>query len=196
MYHFLIIHYKLEDINIIVDKSNIIDLKHQDYKGKRIPIIIKDNYNNELNVKVDIGIHTDFDITQNELCFDTCLDNKKISLMVNSTEQIFVEKIIPIIKFGLLSTRYKDFYDLYWLIEKGNMNKKELSKILNHKIFENRINGIDSLEKLIQQIDFILSNKNYLKVLNNRKNNWLDVNDIKLKSTIISYLNTILTVFV
>ena len=109
MYHFLIIHYKLKDINIIVDKS--IDLKHQDYKGKRIPIIIKDNYNNELNVKIDIGIHTDFDI----------------GFLI----KIFVEKIIPIIKSGLFSTRYKDFYDSYWLIEKGNMNKKEQILIYN-----------------------------------------------------------------
>ncbi len=186
--------HKLDGIDIIVDKKGITDLKHQDYKGKRIPIIIRDNYNNELNTKVDVGIHTEFDIKQDEIYFDTCIDDKKLLLMVNSKEQIFVEKIIPIIKFGLLSTRYKDFYDLYWLIKNGNMNKNEVNKILNSKIFEYGINGINSLEKLINHIELVLSNKNYLKIMDNRKNNWLDIGVKELKETIVNYLNTIVTV--
>ena len=105
--------YKIEGIDIIVSKEKIVNLKHQDYKGKRIPLIIRDNFGNEITTKIDVGIHTEFDITQDELYFNSCIENQRILLMVNSKEQIFVEKLIPVIKFGLLSTRYKDFYDLY-----------------------------------------------------------------------------------
>ena len=186
--------HKLEGINIFVDKDKITDLKHQDYKGKRIPITISDNYGNELSTKVDVGVHTEFDIAQDEIYFNSCLENEKIKLFANSKEQIFVEKIIPIIKFGLLSTRYKDFYDLYWLIKHGKMNKDEIIKIMENKIFEPKINDIDSLEKLINNINIILSDENYLKTINSRKNNWLDISSEELKNTIVDYLSTIVTI--
>lgn len=186
--------HKLNGINIFVDKDKITNLKHQDYKGKRIPITISDNYGNELNTKIDVGVHTEFDIAQNEIYFNSCLENKKIKLLVNSKEQIFVEKIIPIIKFGVLSTRYKDFYDLYWLIKYGEMNKEEIIKIMNNKILESRINDIDSLEKLTNYINTILSDKNYLKIINSRKNNWLEISSEELKNTIVDYLSSIVTI--
>ena len=186
--------HKLNGINIFVDKDKITNLKHQDYKGKRIPITISDNYGNELNTKIDVGVHTEFDIAQDEIYFNSCLENKKIKLLVNSKEQIFVEKIIPIIKFGMLSTRYKDFYDLYWLIKYGEMNKEEIIKIMNNKILESRINDIDSLEKLTNYINTILSDKNYLKLINSRKNNWLEISSEELKNTIVDYLSSIVTI--
>lgn len=116
--------------------------------------------------------------------------------MVNSKEQIFVEKLIPVIKFGLLSTRYKDFYDLYWLIKNGNMDGSKVVKILNNKVFRHKINDVDSLEKLINVINNVLSDKNYIKVISNRKNNWLDVEITDLKDTIINYLKSNLVITV
>ena len=117
--------------------------------------------------------------------------------MVNSKEQIFVEKLIPVIKFGLLSTRYKDFYDLYWLIKNGNIDSSKVVKILNKKVFSHRINDIDSLEKLIKVVNNVLSDKNYIKTISNRKNNWLDVEITDLKDIIINYLksNLVITVW-
>ena len=116
--------------------------------------------------------------------------------MVNSKEQIFVEKLIPVIKFGLLSTRYKDFYDLYWLIKNGNIDSSKVVKILNKKVFSHRINDIDSLEKLIKVVNNVLSDKNYIKTMSNRKNNWLDVEITDLKDTIINYLKSNLVITV
>lgn len=188
--------YKIVGIDIIVSKEKIVNLKHQDYKGKRIPLIIRDNFGNEITTKIDVGIHTEFDITQDELYFNSCIENQRILLMVNSKEQIFVEKLIPVIKFGLLSTRYKDFYDLYWLIKNGNMDASKVVKILNNKVFRHKINDVDSLEKLINIINNILSDKNYIKVISNRKNNWLDVEITDLKDTIINYLKSNLVITV
>ena len=46
--------HKLRGIDIIVDTFGITDLKHQDYKGKRIPIIIRDTFNNEINTNAQL----------------------------------------------------------------------------------------------------------------------------------------------
>ena len=183
--------YKLRGIDLYININEITNLKHQDYKGKRIPIIIRDTFNNEINTKIDVGVHTEYNINQDELCFNTCIDNENITLFVNSKEQIFVEKIIPIIKFGSLSTRYKDYYDLYWLIKNGNLNKDKVIKIMNDKIFNIGINNINSIEKLINLIENILSDEKYLKKLNDRKNNWIEIDNIKLKKELIEYLNSI-----
>ena len=113
---------------------------------------------------------------------------------MNSKEQIFVEKIIPIIKFGSLSTRYKDYYDLYWLIKNGNLNKDKVIKIMDDKIFNIGINNINSIEELINLIENILSNEKYLEKLNDRKNNWIEIGNIELKKELIEYLNSILVV--
>lgn len=182
--------HKLRGIDIIVDVLGITDLKHQDYKGKRIPIIIRDTFNNEISTKIDIGVHTEYNIEQDELYFDTCIDKEQIKLFVNSKEQIFVEKIIPIIKFGSLSTRYKDFYDLYWLIMDGNLNNEEVLKIMEDKIFSYGINNITNIEKLIDLIESILSNNKYLEKLNDRKNNWIEIDDIELRKIIVDYLKS------
>ena len=101
--------YLPEGLKILL-KLPITELNHRDYKGKRIPVIIRDTFNNEINTKIDVGVHTEYNIDQDELCFNTCIDNENVTLFVNSKEQIFVEKIIPIVKFGSLSTRYKDYY--------------------------------------------------------------------------------------
>ena len=69
-------------------------------------------------------------------------DNGGITLFANSEEQIFVEKIILIVKFGSLSIRYKDFYDLYWLIKNGYLDRDKIINIMNDKIFNIRINNI------------------------------------------------------
>lgn len=186
--------YKLRGIDLYININEITNLKHQGYKGKRIPVIIRDTFNNEINTKIDVGVHTEYNIDQDELCFNTCIDNENITLFVNSKEQIFVEKIIPIIKLGSLSTRYKDYYDLYWLIKNGNLNKDKVIKIMDDKIFNIGINNINSIEELINLIENILSNEKYLEKLNDRKNNWIEIGNIELKKELIEYLNSILVV--
>ena len=44
----------------IIDE--IIPLHHQDYKGKRVFLKIKDNYKNEIDTKLDIGVHKLFEL--------------------------------------------------------------------------------------------------------------------------------------
>lgn len=60
-------------INVIGD---ITKLHHQDYDGKRVNISLIDNYENIINSKLDIGVHKEFDIEQDEYCFDMNIINE------------------------------------------------------------------------------------------------------------------------
>ena len=63
---------KLNCIEGLVIKTSgpIIELNHQDYKGKRVTITITDKYENPLSLKMDIGVHKDLDVEQDEYSFD------------------------------------------------------------------------------------------------------------------------------
>ena len=64
-----LIRYSISKLNCIEGMDiriggPIIELNHQDYKGKRVTIIITDEHANSLSLKMDIGVHKDLDIEQ------------------------------------------------------------------------------------------------------------------------------------
>ena len=101
------IRYSLADESIdrFIEKLNTIDgititrvgeiteLSQQDYNGKRVFILIKDDYDNTIESKIDLGVHKHLDIEQEEYCFDIAFDNDGASLLINSREQMFSEKL-------------------------------------------------------------------------------------------------------
>lgn len=103
--------------------GNIEELKQQDYHGKRIHIEITDEHGTKLTSKMDMGVHTKLKIDQEEYCFDIGFDDEGASLLINSKEQMFTEKLRSILKFGAFSTQYKDIYDIYYLLPQENFKK-------------------------------------------------------------------------
>ena len=87
------------------------ELKHQDYNGKSIEIAIQDNFGTIVRSKIDIGVHNRLQIEQEEYCFDVCMDDNGVSLLKNTAEQSFVEKLRSLLIFGTNSRRYKDIYE-------------------------------------------------------------------------------------
>ena len=90
------IRYSLEDSAIVefIKKLNddevkikivhpIQKLHHHDYDGKRVIIDISDNHGNTFSTKLDIGIHKDTNIEQDELCFDLNVDSETVLLFAN-----------------------------------------------------------------------------------------------------------------
>ena len=144
------IRYSLDDsaIETFIEKLNDKDIKikitspikrlhHQDYDGKRVFIDISDNFGNVFSTKLDVGVHKDIDIDQDELCFDLGIDSNSVTLLANSKEQICVEKIKSLLKFGITSTRYKDIFDIYYLINKSDFDKRRFLNYLDKLIFGN-----------------------------------------------------------
>jgi uncharacterized membrane protein len=61
--------YMMDGVNVTL-KEPIIELRHKDYKGKRVFLEITDEFGNKVDSKIDIGVHKDIDETQEEYCFD------------------------------------------------------------------------------------------------------------------------------
>ena len=108
-------------------------MNQQDYQGKSVKIKITDKEGSVIESKIDLGVHKHLEIEQEEYCFDIAYDNEGASLLINSREQMFSEKLRSLLKFGTFSTRFKDIYDMYYHC--NNLSKEKLLVCLDSYIF-------------------------------------------------------------
>lgn len=168
--------------------GNIAPLHHQDYDGKRVHIKIKDNFGNSINTKLDIGVHKLFELEQEEYCFDLNLMDKKVNLLMNSKEQIFTEKLKSLLKMGIRSTRYKDLFDFYYLINSVGLNKEKLIKTIEILILNDNTMREKSFLDIYNRLSNVLKSRRYLNNLNNPVVNWLDIPINDAIDCVLNYL--------
>ncbi len=163
----------LEGITIEIT-GEIEELSQQEYNGKRVYIIISDDTGHSFTSKIDLGVHKNIQIGQDEYCFDVCLDDVGASLLINSKEQIFVEKLRSLLRFGPLSTRYKDVFDMCYLSE--YVDKTRLMQCIHTYILNDPGMKEDSIEKIRQRISRTFSNRLYKEHMKRAgRANWLGV---------------------
>lgn len=197
-----LIRYSLEDESILLlfDKLNQIDdgikiivnkkikpLKHQDYHGKRVNIILKDLFGNQIETKLDIGVHKNLDIKQEEYMFNFEVFNNSMTLLINTKEQIFVEKLSSMLKHGIRTTRYKDIYDFYYLITEGNMDKSLLIKLVNIYCIEDN-SKIRTIDEITNELAKIFNNPNFLENVKNSRYNWIEEDAHIALDTILDFI--------
>lgn len=198
------IRYSLDDsaIEAFIEKLNDKDIKikitssikrlhHQDYDGKRVFIEISDNFGNIFSTKLDVGVHKDIDIDQDELCFDLGTHSNNVILLANSKEQICVEKIKSLLKFGITSTRYKDIFDIYYLINKSDFDKYRFLTYLDKLIFKNELIQENDITELQNSLKFTLSNKRFKSMVNMAKNNWLELSIDDTINSILDFISSL-----
>ena len=182
---------KVNDGITIEIVGNITRLHHQDYDGKRVNIKISDNYNNKIDSKLDIGVNKQFDIEQDDYCFDLDVINENVSLFINSPNQIFVEKLKSLLKFGVRSTRYKDIFDFYYLINNKILDSNKLLKYIDILIFRDVAMKEQSMGDITNRITYILNNRRYKSMLNVADNNWLEVPIDKAIKSVLKYFESL-----
>ncbi len=155
--------------------GEITELSQQDYNGKRVFVLIIDNYDNRIESKIDLGVHKHFDIEQEEYCFDIAFDNDGASLLINSKEQMFTEKLRSLLKFGTFSTRYKDIYDMFYQCK--NLNEKTLINCLYVLIFNDSGMRENNMKDVVRRIDSIFKDNDYKVKVDKSDKRWMD-NDI------------------
>lgn len=200
------IKYSLEDnsiIRFIEELSNVDDgikikidgeikeLHHQDYDGERVNIELFDKYGNKLKTKLDIGVHKLLDIKQDEYCFDLSIINKNANLLINSKEQIFVEKIKSLLKLGFRSTRYKDLFDFYYLINKTELDKEKLMNCFNILIFKDETMRENNIKDVVNRLQMTFNSNAYRNHLSNPKNNWLDITVDDAIMSVLKYIKSL-----
>lgn len=200
------IKYSLEDESIekFISELNSVDdgiilkivgkikeLHHQDYKGKKVYIMLTDKHSNEIETKIDFGVHKYFDIEQDEYYFDLKLINDGANLLINSKEQIFTEKLKSLLKIGITSTRYKDILDFYYLINYQKIDKDKMLKYFDILIFQDKSLNINNLDDILERIKLILNDKNFKDNLSDVKVNWLNINSDDVISNVLNYINNL-----
>ena len=203
------IKYSLEDDSIrkFIDRLNTVNdgikititeeiepLNHQDYKGKRVLIELKDNDGNKIATKLDLGVHRDYEIIQEEYWFNFNNLGKSAKLLINSKEQIFVEKLKSLMKQDFLSTRYKDIFDFYYLINMTDINKDKLLKYIEIYIFKDKKMKETMVSDIYNKLNSILNNEIFARNLSRLKNNWLEFPAKEVIKNILEFFETLETV--
>ena len=163
----------LDGITIRID-APIEELSQQEYRGKRVYIIIEDDTGHTLRSKIDLGVHKQVQIDQDEYCFDVCMDDDGARLLINSKEQIFAEKLRALLRFGPLSTRYKDVFDLCYL--SGRVDKERLIQCIDTYILSDPAIMERSMEEIRRRIHMTFENHIYRQRLERKADaNWLNI---------------------
>ena len=198
------IRYSLseEAIRVFIQKLNCLDgitititgdieeLSQQEYRGKRVYVNISDNSGNTFMSKIDLGVHKNMQIEQDEYCFDLCMDDVGASLLINSKEQIFAEKLRSLLRFGPVSTRYKDIFDMYYLTE--YVDKDRLKECIETYIFSDSDMRETTMNDVISRIEATFKNRLYRNNIERASRaNWLDVSVDNAFTKLRSFLNQI-----
>ena len=194
------IRYSLSDesIDLFIEKLNTLDgimitrvgditeLNQQDYHGKRVFIQIRDNYDNTIESKIDLGVHKHLDIAQEEYCFDIAFDEEGASLLINSYEQMFSEKLRSLLKFGSFSTRYKYIYDMFY--QCGKLKEDNLLSCFAVLIFEDPGMRENNMDAVVRRIEKVFGDNAYKSRVDRSDKRWID-NDIdEVMDGILDYL--------
>ena len=144
--------------------------------GKRVYVTLEDDTGHAFLSKIDLGVHKQVQIEQDEYCFDVCLDEVGASLLINSKEQIFTEKLRSLLRFGPLSTRYKDVFDMCYLSD--YVDKSRLQQCMATYIFSDpgmRENDIWGW-RIMRRVNRTFSDRLYKRNIERAGNaNWLEI---------------------
>lgn len=163
----------LDGITIRID-GEITELSQQEYHGKRAFVIIEDDTGHSFSSKIDFGVHKQVQIEQEEYCFDVCLDDAGASLLINSKEQIFAEKLRSLLRLGPLSGRYKDIFDLCYLSD--FVDKKRLQECLHTYIYDDPGMWENNMDDILRRVNRTFSDRLYRRnIERSRRYNWLGV---------------------
>ena len=112
-------------------------------------------------------------------------------MLINSTEQIFTEKLKSLLKLSFRSTRYKDLFDFYYLIENNKLDKEKLINCIEILIFQDENMREKTIHDIIQRMKNTLNSQRYRNNLNNPKVNWLDIPINNAIDRVIEYIGSL-----
>ena len=192
----------VESVRIFVDKLNqtgdnifckiqgkLEKLHHEDYNGVRANIVLQDEEKSKLKIKFDIGVESNLVMEQDQLLFMFENFGEAISLKVNSCEQIFAEKLVALGRFGLLTTRYKDIYDLYFLLKNNYLDSKKLIKYLD-LLLSSSSKKPNSIKEIVMNVIDTLNDENFAIVVSKPLFKWIDEDYFSIKNEIIRYIES------
>ncbi len=176
------------DCTIEMD-GDIVDLRQQEYRGKRLFLRITDAAGYKVLTKVDLGVHAKMEVAQRDFDFDIVTDAKRVRLLANSKEQIFAEKMKSFLRLGTLTSRYKDVFDMYYLI--GKMNRATLRKYFALYVYRDKKMRERNPEAIVARLSRVFEDATFKRQLRNKKFAWLDVSPSVAAKAILDFILTV-----
>lgn len=170
----------------IIRIGKIEELSQQDYHGKRVYVRITDESGNSIESKIDLGVHNHLEIEQEEYCFDIAFDDEGASLLINSREQMFAEKLRSLLKFGEYSTRYKDIYDMYYHRDKVNL--AQLRNCFDTYIFNDSGMRENSMQDILERVKSVFKSATYKRRVDSSDKRWIDDDIDSIFDEIVTFL--------
>ncbi|MDO5331664.1 MAG: nucleotidyl transferase AbiEii/AbiGii toxin family protein [Bacillota bacterium] len=169
--------------------GEIKELKQQDYHGKRVFVKITDGTGDSITSKIDLGVHKLMEISQEEYCFDIAFSKDGACLLINTKEQMLTEKLRSLLRFGTISTRYKDIFDMWYLSKM--VDKDLLKECVRLMIFEDETMREKSMRDIVNRVEEVLSDVEYVTTLKSSKKNWTDANDDTVISETLRFIKSL-----
>jgi predicted nucleotidyltransferase component of viral defense system len=148
---------------------------------------IIDSGGTSMETKLDLGVHDKLPLEQEELWFDTALQDEGVALMANSKEQVCAEKLRSLMRIGVASTRFKDVFDVYYLLCREGVDAEALDLAMHVLVYDaadmREGNPRDARDRLSR----ILNDRRFRRNLSNARNNWLGANVDKVVSGILRH---------
>lgn len=173
----------------IIITGKVEQLKHQDYSGKRIHVAISDTQGNSIETKVDIGVHNLISPELCEICFDLGKLDDAITFLADSSEQVVAEKLRSLLRIGAASTRYKDVFDIYYLLRVKGVQDQELDRAIHALVFNDPKMRENDYQDIVNRLSRVFGDRRFKRELSRAKNNWLEVSPDKVTSAITAYFS-------
>lgn len=118
-----------------------------EYEGLRIKLRAKLEQA-KVSLQVDIGFGDVVIPAPIKIDYPTLLGAKRFKIRAYSWESVVAEKLEALARFGELSSRVKDFYDIDFLLREKKVNKRNLKKAIT-ETFRNRGTGLRAAQEIL-----------------------------------------------
>ena len=168
--------------NVNFEIASIKDIRLEDeYGGFRINV--KGTFD-KIRTNFFIEITTGDVITPREIeyQYNSRFEDKKIDIMAYTVETVIAEKFNSIISRNITSTRAKDFYDVYMLMNENNINNENLIRAIKNT-FNNR-NTDYNINKFKEIIELLKESNSLKQVYFNYQNKLEYTKNVSFEDTI------------
>ena len=168
--------------NVNFEIVSIKDIRLEDeYGGFRINV--KGTFD-KIRTNFFIEITTGDVITPREIeyQYNSIFEDKKINIMAYTVETVIAEKFNSIISRNITSTRAKDFYDVYMLMNENNINNENLIRAIKNT-FNNR-NTEYNINKFKEIIELLKESNSLKQVYSNYQNKLEYTKNVSFEDTI------------
>lgn len=165
------------------------DLRHQDYRGKRVHLRVTDAAGTSMETKLDLGVHDKLPLEQQSLFFDTAFSDEGVALMANGKEQICAEKLRSLMRIGAASTRFKDVFDVYYLLCREGVDEVAFDKAMRVLVYDDEDMRENSAADARRRLERVLNDRRFRRNLSNAHNNWLGADVGKVVAGILRHID-------